>query len=414
AQQPAPVSAAAGAVRLPDRVAIRAGTFRVAGRTLHDVVLGGTREGDVWRANIDARELSGYAEYGTQSAGRLYARLARLKIAAGEAGDVETLLDERSDDLPALDVVIDDFELLGKRLGRTEIDAVNLGGREREWRLNKLVLSTPGGVLNAKGSWAVPAGAAQDAPRRTALDFHLDIEDAGALLERLGMHGVLARGRGQLSGQVQWSGSPFAIDYPSLGGQVHLDVASGQFLKADPGIAKLLGVLSLQALPRRLTLDFRDVFSAGFAFDLIRGDAYIQNGVAATNNLQMKGVNAAVLMGGQADIVHETQDLHVVVVPDINAGTAALVATAINPAVGLGTFLAQMVLSRPLAVAATQEFHVDGTWTDPRVSKVEHGSTPKRSQRSGLPELLSRLPGLSKLPSQGEAEAGSATKENTP
>jgi uncharacterized protein YhdP len=29
----------------------------------------------------------------------------------------------------------------------------------------------------------------------------------------------------------------------------------------------LLGVLSLQSLPRRLTLDFRDVFSEGFAFD---------------------------------------------------------------------------------------------------------------------------------------------------
>ena len=37
-----------------------------------------------------------------------------------------------------------------------------------------------------------------------------------------------------------------------------------------------------------------------------------------------------------------------VVVPEINAGTASLVATAINPAIGLGTFLAQMVLREPL------------------------------------------------------------------
>ncbi|MGV2480704.1 UNVERIFIED_CONTAM: hypothetical protein IGO34_28350, partial [Salmonella enterica subsp. enterica serovar Weltevreden] len=92
-----------------------------------------------------------------------------------------------------------------------------------------------------------------------------------------------------------------------------------------------LGVLSLQSLPRRLTLDFRDVFSEGFAFDFVRGDTRIERGLATTNNLQMKGVNAAVLMEGSADIDRETQDLRVVVVPEINAMTASLVATAINP-----------------------------------------------------------------------------------
>jgi uncharacterized protein YhdP len=74
-------------------------------------------------------------------------------------------------------------------------------------------------------------------------------------------------------------------------------------------------VLSLQALPRRLTLDFRDVFSKGFAFDFLRGDITVDKGLANTNNLQMKGVNAAVLMEGSADIAKETQDLKVIVVP---------------------------------------------------------------------------------------------------
>jgi uncharacterized protein YhdP len=48
----------------------------------------------------------------------------------------------------------------------------------------------------------------------------------------------------------------------------------------------------------------------------------------------------------------------------------------INPAVGLGTFLAQMFLRQPLMRAATQEFHVDGTWTDPKVTRVAHASAP--------------------------------------
>jgi uncharacterized protein YhdP len=147
----------------------------------------------------------------------------------------------------------------------------------------------------------------------------------------------------------------------------------GQFLKADPGLAKLLGVLSLQSLPRRLALDFRDVFSEGFTFDFVRGDITIERGIAFTNNLQMKGVNAAVLMEGKADIAQETQNLRVLVVPEINAGTASLVASVINPAIGLGSFLAQLFLRQPLMKAATQEFHVDGTWTDPRVTRVGRG-----------------------------------------
>ncbi|MDQ0015034.1 uncharacterized protein (TIGR02099 family) [Variovorax boronicumulans] len=385
---------------LPTRIAVRAQQLGIAGRTLHNVVLGGTREGALWRANIDATELSGYAEYRHTQAGRLYARLARLKIAPSEATQVEALLDEQPGTLPALDIVIDDFELLGKRLGRAEIDAVNRGGAGREWLLNKLTFTMPEASFAAKGTWAAIPGAAAG-QRRTAMTFRLDIADAGDLLARFGMPGVLRRGKGRMEGDVNWRGSPFSLDYPSLGGNLQVDVESGQFLKADPGLAKLLGVLSLQALPRRLTLDFRDVFSEGFAFDFIRGNAKIDKGIASTNNLQMKGVNAAALMDGSADIVRETQSLRVVVVPEINAGTAALVATAINPAIGLGTFLAQWVLSKPLAAAATQEFHIEGTWTDPKIAKV-----PRTLQLPSLPGL----PGAPGRTGSAAAEEGKKTE----
>ncbi|MDB5730224.1 MAG: hypothetical protein JWQ03_119, partial [Variovorax sp.] len=372
---------------LPDVVALRAQELVVAGRKLRNVVIGGSRDGTLWRANVDASELNGYVEYRQAQGGgdgRVYARLARLRIEPSGASEVESLLDERPATLPALDIVVDDFELLGKRLGRAEIDAINRGGPTREWRLNRLAFKTPEATLEAKGSWAfapLPRGAAPArtparAVRSMAMDFRLDIADAGALLARLGMPGVVRRGSGHLAGDVAWSGSPFSLDYPSLGGQLNIDVGQGQFLKADPWLAKLLGVLSLQALPRRLTLDFRDVFSQGFAFDFIRGDATIAAGVASTNNLQMKGVNAAVLMDGSADLAHETQNLHVVIVPEIDAGTAALVATAINPAIGLATFLAQMVLRQPLVSAATQQFQIDGTWSDPKIARLPRGTVP--------------------------------------
>ncbi len=356
---------------LPTVMAVRARELTLEGRTLRNVVVGGSRDGLVWRANVDASELNGYVEYRQSSsglgAGRLHARLARLAIAASAAKEVEALLDEQPENLPALDIVVEDFELRGKKLGRLEIDAVNRGanavareGGVREWRLNKLNLTMPEAAFSATGNWAglnaqaaVPASApasARAAPRgerrRTVMNFKLDIADAGQLLARFGMKDVVRRARGRMEGQVAWLGSPLTLDYPSMNGNFFINVESGQFLKADPGLAKLLGVLSLQSLPRRLALDFRDVFSEGFAFDFLRGDVTIQQGMAATNNLQMKGVNAAVLMEGKADIARETQDIKVVVVPEINAGTASLVATVINPAIGLGTFLAQIVPAR--------------------------------------------------------------------
>ncbi|MEN9671502.1 MAG: hypothetical protein RL018_1779, partial [Pseudomonadota bacterium] len=48
-----------------------------------------------------------------------------------------------------------------------------------------------------------------------------------------------------------------------------------------------------------------------------------------------------------------------------------LVASAINPAIGLGTFLAQLFLRQPLIEAVTKEFKVSGTWADPVVTEVK-------------------------------------------
>ena len=394
---------AAASSFLPTSLAVRTRELTVAGRKLNHLVLGASRDGLLWRANLDARELNGYLEYRQSSdtgPGRVYARLVRLTLAPGLDREVEAILHEQPASIPALDIVIDDFEMRGKRLGRVEVEAVNRGtgatareGATPEWRLNKFNVVMPEAVLTATGNWV--AITAQTSPlagpraafagkdrRRTAMNFKLDIADSGALLERLGMEAVVRKGKGKMQGQIAWLGSPLNLDYPSLAGNFTINVEAGQFLKVEPGMAKLLGVLSLQSLPRRLTLDFRDVFSEGFAFDFLRGDITIAQGVASTNNLQMKGVNAAVLMEGRADIAKETQDLKVVVIPEINAGTASLIASVINPAIGVGTLVAQWLLKRPLTEAATREFHVDGSWTDPKITRMQRGA-PYSGNKAG-------------------------------
>jgi uncharacterized protein (TIGR02099 family) len=378
---------------LPTTLALRTNRLTLEGRSFNRVVVGGSREGTQWRANVTADELNGYVEVrqaGPNTAGSVFARLARLKLEPTAATEVEQLLSQPTS-VPALDIAVEDLEFGGRRLGRVEVEAVNRGGPTRagEWRLTKLKFDVPEARFSATGNWAPlsgAAGASAGEQRRTALSFRLDVDDSGALLTRFNRPGLVRGGKGRIEGSVGWIGSPLAPDYPTLSGQLQADFERGQFLKVEPGAGRLLGVLSLQALPRRLALDFRDVFSDGFAFDFVRGDARIEQGVLFTNNLQMKGVNAAVLMEGTADLAREQQDLKVVVVPEINAGTASLIATAINPAIGLGSFLAQFLLRQPLQSAGTQEFRVSGSWADPQVTKVDRTppAAPARAPAGAL------------------------------
>ena len=357
---------------LPSLLTVRADQVKLADRVINRVVVGGVRMGELWRLNIAADELNGTAEVrpatATQAA-QLYARLSFLNIPPSLVPDVERMLSDEPSSIPALDVVINDLTLRGKKLGRLEMDAVNRTSVNvgREWYLNKLNLTAPDGSLSATGSWAA------DGPklRRTRLDFVMDIKDSGQLLTRLGTPNAVRNGHGKLQGKVSWQGSPITLDYPSMSGQLNLAIEKGQFLKTEPGAARLLGVLSLQALPRRLMLDFTDVFGEGFAFDFVRGDVRIEQGVATTNNLQMKGVSAGAIIEGSADIAKETQNLKVVVVPEINTSAATLYMAAINPLVGLTTYLSQLLLSKPLTKAGTSVFVIDGSWSNPRVTKSD-------------------------------------------
>ena len=361
----------------PDSYALRVNELDVAGRRLNRLTATLARNNAGWNAKLDAEQLAGTVEYrparDAQQPGRVQARLARLSLPRTDIDPVDSLLEDTAGSMPALDIVVDDFELRGKPLGKLEIEASNriVGPNQREWQLAKLNLSARDSQFSATGTWS--AAGSRTAPQRSraALDFKLAIADSGALLDRLGTPKAIRGGKGQLSGQLAWFGSPLALDYASLSGQINVGIDAGQFLKADPGAARLLGVLSLQSLPRRLALDFRDVFQEGFAFDNITGDVTIERGVASTNNLRMRGVQAVVLMEGSADIQRETQALRVIVVPEINAGTASLAYAVINPAIGLGSFLAQLFLRKPLTQAGTREFRISGAWSDPQVERVQ-------------------------------------------
>ena len=383
---PAPAAASLASLPAPWQIQVRADTLTAFGRPLHQVRVYLVQEPTRWAVNLASNEANGTLSFrpATLTAqGRFEARMNNLLIPASTARSDETPFDRIAEDMPAVDLAVEDFQIGDKKLGRLEFDATNIAG---EWRIQTLNLTNPDGALTATGAWRRPvratvASAAPGVPasavvmrRPIHLDFTLNTPDSGKLLERLGFPNTVRAGSGYLKGNAGWDGSPMAIDYASLRGDLELRIEKGQFLKADPGAGKLLGIMSLQALPRRLALDFRDIFSEGFAFDLVSASSKIERGVLATSDLRMTGVSAVVLMTGDTDLARETQNLKVVVLPDLSGGMVSAIGVltgVINPLGALVSFLAQRVLKDPISKAFSFEYAVTGSWADPKVARIQ-------------------------------------------
>lgn len=270
--------------------------------------------------------------------------------------------------LPALEVAIEQLQSSGKKLGRLEL----IGHPEGDsWRLRRLLLTNPDGSLSGDGVWSGGGGKPQ-----TQINLLLQINNAGKILDRSGFPNSVKDGSGKLAANLTWVGAPEAFNLRTLEGTLKLDTGKGQFLKIDPGVGKLLSVLSLQALPKHIALDFTDVFSSGFQFDNINGNASIGDGKLSTQDFHIDGSAAKVLMKGSVDMNRETQDLRVEILPSIGSGVSLISAFAINPIVGLSAFVVDKILGNPLDKLVSFEYNINGTWSDPSVVKLGEKLVP--------------------------------------
>jgi uncharacterized protein (TIGR02099 family) len=337
-----------------------------------------------WMLDLNGREIAGTATWTAPDAGapngRIVARLARLAIphrgtlaawrgADGKDGIGESRPDAAASNAwPEIDVAAESMVSKERDLGRLELVARPRG---TDWQIDRLVLDNDNGRIEAEGAWRAVGRQPQ-----TQLAIAVDAKEAGGFLARFGYVDALQGAPTKIDGQLAWSGAPQEFDFPSLAGTFRISVGPGRFTKIEPGAAgKLLGVLSLQALPRRVTLDFRDVFSEGFTFDEITGTVRIASGVMTTTNLKLLGPAAKVDIAGDADLAKETQRLSVRVQPalstSVSAGAALLFIAnpLIGAAVGAGSLLAQTMLKDPIEKMFTYEYLVTGGWSDPVVTR---------------------------------------------
>ena len=355
--------------------------FDIFGRRLNGLTVSAKPNESGIQMVINSQEVSGDAEWQAANAnadgGKIIARLKNLSIPSHAETNAEALKKEvkrATNKYPALDVTAENFQIGSKKLGSLALNAFE---SNEDWIIQKLKISNPDSTLVADGAW-------HNWTRNpnTSLNFSLSADNIGKAMKRFGQPDTVKGGSAEVSGQLQWPGSPHEFETNGLSGNFTVEATKGQILKVQPGVGRLLGLLSLQSLPRRLSLDFRDLFSDGFAFDKISATAKIERGILRSDDFFMTGPAAEAKIKGETNLQKETQNLKVKVIPHIS-DSLSLVALAGGPIAGAAAFVAQKILKDPFNKIVQSEYVITGTWDNPH--EVESGKDETKNTNKASP-----------------------------
>lgn len=342
-------------------------------RLFHDLNIQAKPLPKGWQLKLNGREVQGEASYlaaANGSPARIAGQFKKLLIPDRKSG---ALAGGEAADEPAqqIDIQAEHFGLGTQDYGALTL---RLTPKPQHWQVRELTLSSPDGQIGLDGELATTA------QRASTFNLKAKANNLGKLLGRLGHPDTVKRGEGEANGQITWQGGAKQFEIARLSGHLAIKAKGGQFTKVDPGVGRLLGILSLQSLPRRITLDFRDVFSEGFAFDEIAGNVALDHGNATLKEMRMDGPSAKVSMSGQIGLADETQALRVTVTPRLEDSLAVGAALIGGPVVGVGAYVASKLLKDPLGQATAFEYQVTGTWSKPEVVRLTPVSTPAPPQ----------------------------------
>jgi uncharacterized protein (TIGR02099 family) len=355
-----------------NHVEITANRMDAFGRRINEVKLNLVPMDTNWLINLKSNEVTGDIRWNPDGNGKISATLSNFiypELAPVSIKNSDTSSTANNKKYPALDITAESFEFNRKKFGHMELQAKEQLGN---WGIDKLKFTSPEGTLTANGEWNN-----WKSKPNTQIRFNWEISDLGKMLKRLNYGDLISGGSAELSGQLRWPGSPSEFDYPNLSGNMKLYAKKGVVLKVEPGVGRLFSVLSLQKLPQRFTLDFKDLFSSGFPFDEISGDVSITKGIMHSDNFKMDGAAAKVEIKGDTDLDKEALHLSVKATPKLS-DTFALSTCAGGPAVCLSVFIAQKILKDPLNKLAQTEYKIGGTWSDPKDESSKESAGDKK------------------------------------
>ena len=271
--------------------------------------------------------------------------------------------------LPPMHLWISDLRLGESRLGDARLESWPTAQGMHVEQLRALSKDVQ---ITASGDWN---GSAHDSHTRMRINF--SAEDLGAMLGAFGFDGLVDGGKTHALIDGRWPGSPTAFSLATMDGSLNVKVQGGRIPDAaSPGVGRLLGLVSLTELPRRLTLDFGDVFGKGLAFDSITGDFRLAGGNATTNNLAIIGSSADISISGRTGLRTRDYDQQLHVVPHVGNSLPLVGAVVGGPVGAAAGFAMQSLLGKGLNRAAGVSYRITGSWDKPVMTLVEKHGVP--------------------------------------
>ncbi|MEE4173947.1 MAG: YhdP family protein [Xanthomonadales bacterium] len=348
---------------------VRVGSVMLLNRRFDNVTLGLATEDGVLTGRFDSEALAGDLRYQRNPSGThsLSAQLDRLWLA--DAEDEGANLESDPSTLPEMRFYVQDFRFMGLDLGETRLEAYPVANG-----LHVETLDSVSEQLNfqARGDWLVDDAGGS----RSDFDIVLSSESLGNLVSALDLSSVLVGGQTLVRYDAWWPGPPTAFDLARLNGQMTFSVVDGRILNADPGAGRVLGLLSLGALPRRLALDFSDVFESGFVFDQANATVRLDSGTAYTDDFVLESTAAQLLVTGSSDLEAKAFDYTMVIKPGVSQALPVIGAIAAGPAGVAAGIALQELLREALGGAAEARYRITGPWSEPDVQRIQTNPSP--------------------------------------
>lgn len=351
---------------LPIAFDVRVKELATLGQRFSDVAFRGRKEQNAWRITMDSARAAGEITVPLDlGAAPLTLNLARLWLEKVESGGKRATIDPRR--MPAMALACASF-----KYGNIDFGSASLSTARRAdgQKLENLVFTNAALQVTATGDWRLDADV-----HHSHFSIDLKARALGDMLATFGYESAnIEGGKTRLELEADWIGMPSEFTLDRLDGSLGLKVGKGRFLDIEPGGGRLFGLLSLQTLPRRLSLDFSDLFKKGFAFDRIEGWFELEKGNAYTNSLLMDGPSGKVEISGRTGLVAKDYDQIAVVTPALS-DSIPLASAVFGPAgigVGAAIYLGQKVFKDVPAQVdrfLRREYVVTGPWADPKVEK---------------------------------------------
>ena len=265
--------------------------------------------------------------------------------------------------LPPFHLWVGDLRFGESKLGEARLET---WPTDRGLHIDQLRAQSRSVQINGSGDWD---GSPTSSHTHLRIDFAA--ENLGDMLGAFGFAGLFNGGKTRAHLDATWPGAPSAMELANMDGKLGIQVTDGSIPEVAPGVGRLFGLVSLVELPRRLTLDFGDVFGKGMAFDSITGDFVLADGNATTNNLAMRGPAAEINIKGRTGLRAKDYDQQALVIPHLGSSLPIVGAVVAGPLGAAAGFVAQGLLGRGINRVASARYRISGSWDKPDISLVE-------------------------------------------